>query len=173
MNTPKFENKTAYTVAGFKSIDHIVSEVFCVPVDKLSERTRIREVADARAVAMWWRRRNSTDSFSVIAKIYKLDHATVIHSVKKINQLIDVDREIKNKVELIEAMAAPMLTHKPIKLQNVRITNVELRRNLFEAYIEGVKLSGGLRFQDMARPKQYNILREFISFYKNKLSNTK
>jgi hypothetical protein len=66
-----------------------------------------------------------------------------------------------------------MLTHKPIKLQNVRITNAELRTNLFQAYIEGVKLAGNLGFQDMDRHKQYNILREFISFYKNKLSNTK
>jgi len=51
---------------------------------------RKRDVVTARMIAMAYIRRNKTYSLHKIAAIFGKDHATVLHSVRKYNDLIEI-----------------------------------------------------------------------------------
>lgn len=124
-----------YTAPGIKDINDVVSEVFGIERKDLFTRTRKRDIVDARAVAMWWMRKNKNISLHGISSRYSLDHATTIHNVRKIDSLIEVDREMKRKVGLVVEMAAPMAGNPREK--KVTLKERDLKRMLYRHYIRG------------------------------------
>ena len=126
-----------YTAPGVKDINDVVSEVFGIERRDLFTRTRKRDIVDARAVAMWWMRKNKNISLRSISSRYNLDHATTIHNVRKIDSLIEVDREMKRKVAMVVEIAAPMAGNPREK--TVTLKSRDLKRMLWREFIRGAK----------------------------------
>jgi len=84
------------------SIDYIqktVCEHFGVPVEKLKEKTRKRQVVQARQLSMFLAKNYTKNSLKVIGKHFGgRDHSTVIHSCQAIQNLLDTDSKFKESV---------------------------------------------------------------------------
>jgi len=85
-------------------IQQIVCDYFGLAVDSLQSKTRKREIVQARQVAMYFSKSLTNSSLSTIgSKIGKKDHATVLHACKTVNNLIETNKDFKNKMREIEA----------------------------------------------------------------------
>lgn len=92
--------KTEYTI---EYIAKVVCDYFKMPVDSLQEKTRKREIVQARQLAMFFSKNLTKFSLSTIgANIGNKDHATVLHACKTVNNLIETDKSFKQCVEEIE-----------------------------------------------------------------------
>ncbi|MFT4090606.1 MAG: chromosomal replication initiator protein DnaA [Asticcacaulis sp.] len=83
-------------------IQKLVSEHYNLKqADLLSER-RTRSVARPRQVAMWLCKQNTTRSYPDIGRRFGgRDHTTVLHAVKKIEELLQSDEQIARDVEAL------------------------------------------------------------------------
>ena len=83
-------------------IQKLVSQHFELkPLDLVSAR-RARAVARPRQIAMYLAKRLTTRSLPEIGRKFGgRDHSTVIHAVRKVEQLRDSDREIDNAVRVL------------------------------------------------------------------------
>ena len=83
------------TVAGF----------FGVGADRISGRSRRREILIPRQVAMYLSKQLTTRSLPEIGRKFGgRDHTTVIHAVRKIDELCQVDSGIEEDVDLLRRM---------------------------------------------------------------------
>lgn len=87
------------------TIDMIVKEVcshFSVTTGDIRSGKRIRSIMMPRQVAMYLSRKMTDSSLvSIGQKFGGKDHATVLHSIKKIDGELNVKKELKNAVEKI------------------------------------------------------------------------
>ncbi len=84
-------------------IQRIVCDYFGLEVEALLNKTRKREIVQARQIAMYFSKSMTNSSLSTIgSKIGNKDHATVLHACKTINNLIETDKEFKNQLREIE-----------------------------------------------------------------------
>jgi len=85
------------------SIDFIqkaVCDYFEVPVDKLKEKTRKRQIVQARQLSMYLSKNFTKHSLKAIGKHFGgRDHSTVIHSCQAIQNLMDTDTKFKESVD--------------------------------------------------------------------------
>lgn len=82
------------------SLDEIlssVSDVSKITKDDIKSPTRIREVADARAVYCYLARMDG-HSWVNIGRYINRDHATALHNNRKVNSLLKIDKDISNLV---------------------------------------------------------------------------
>lgn len=70
----------------------------CIRMERLQEKTRKREVVFARQCVMYFLNMFTDESWFTIAAHYGKDHATAMHAVDHINDLIDTDRKIAEKI---------------------------------------------------------------------------
>lgn len=92
------------SVANFKestSIDTIASRVCMVsgiPVEDLQLKTRKRDVIDARQLTMYFARKYNRGSLAFIGRsLGGKDHTTVIHAIKTVKNLYEINPEFRNK----------------------------------------------------------------------------
>lgn len=83
--------------------DEVVSDIWGVEANKLPQKTRKREIVEARQVCMWLRATNTKDSLSTIGSRYNRDHATVLHAKKTVYNLIETDKTFRERVELAKS----------------------------------------------------------------------
>ena len=82
-----------------KQIKSHVSEFFNVSEADLASKTRTKEIAHARQVAMYLSRELTTISLPKIGENFgNRDHTTVMHAYDKIKKLLDNDSETKNAI---------------------------------------------------------------------------
>src|SRR3989338_3237726 len=85
------------------SIDMVqktVAEFFRVPLAELRAKKRTRNIVLPRQIAMYLSRQLTAHSLPEIGTAFGgKDHTTVLHSCKKIEQSLIIDREIKNIVD--------------------------------------------------------------------------
>ena len=74
----------------------IVFDYFGIPLFYQSARIRKREIVLARQVSMYFIRENTKLSYAEIGENFRLDHATVIHSLRAVNNLNDTDKCFRN-----------------------------------------------------------------------------
>lgn len=80
-----------------------VCEYYKLSVDAISTRSRKLEVVQARQIAMYFSKILTKSSLSTIGlHIGKRDHATVLHACKKVEDLIETDKNFRKDVEMIE-----------------------------------------------------------------------
>lgn len=70
----------------------------CIQVERLQDKTRKREVVFARQCVMYFLNMFTAESWFKIADHYGKDHATAMHAVDHINDLIDSDKKIADKI---------------------------------------------------------------------------
>ncbi len=84
-------------------IQKTVCEYFEVPIDKLKEKTRKRNIVQARQLSMYLAKNYTKNSLKVIGKHFGgRDHSTVIHSCQMVKNLIDTDEGFKESVKELE-----------------------------------------------------------------------
>ena len=83
-----------------ESIQNLVASHFNLNIQELLSPRRSRSLARPRQIAMYLAKQHTTNSLPDIGrKFSNRDHTTVIHAVKKIDELIQKDNDIKQNVE--------------------------------------------------------------------------
>ncbi len=81
------------------SIMNATSKYFSISLEELTGASRVATIASARQIAMYLCRELTEMSLPKIgAKFGGRDHTTVLHSVRKINEKMGVDRDLFNQV---------------------------------------------------------------------------
>ncbi len=90
-------------VISVEKIRDLVCDYFALPMDTLMSKTRKREIATARQVAMYLSKQYTKSSLSAIGKIIgNRDHATVLHACGVVNDLMDTDKTFRLSVQELE-----------------------------------------------------------------------
>ena len=88
------------------SIDFIlqsVSDYFHIDENCILSQTRKREIVQVRQVAMYFAKQMTQMSLkSIGTRLGKKDHATVLHAVNTVNNLMETDRRFKMQMEELE-----------------------------------------------------------------------
>ena len=97
------DNKKSINV---ESIQNIVAVYFNLNIQEMLSPRRSRSLARPRQIAMYLAKKYTTNSLPDIGrKFSNRDHTTVIHAVKKIDELIKNDNEIKHSItEIIKRL---------------------------------------------------------------------
>jgi len=82
----------------FEAIQQIVCYGETLLPNQVKEKTRKREVVFCRQLIMYFMKQYTKDSLASIGGHFGKDHATVLHACKTINNLIDTDKIVKDKV---------------------------------------------------------------------------
>ncbi|MDX2063066.1 MAG: chromosomal replication initiator protein DnaA [Bacteroidia bacterium] len=94
--------KNASRELSIDSIQKIVSEYFRLPVEKLKEKTRKREIVQARQISMFFAKQYTKSSLKTIGLHFGgRDHSTVIHALHTVDDLMTTDKEFRRYVEEI------------------------------------------------------------------------
>jgi len=93
-------------VGNRKNVDDIISIVcdeFGLTSEEIKSRHRYRRLTDARSIAIFLIRKHTNYSLFDTAKIFGgRDHTTALHSLKRIQELMDTEPDLKNRILLIE-----------------------------------------------------------------------
>jgi chromosomal replication initiator protein len=85
-------------------VQKAVADYYKISVDNLRSRSNVRTVLVPRQVAMYLCKRLTKKSYPEIARQFGgKHHTTVIHSVEKINHLVDSDRELDTVIKRLIA----------------------------------------------------------------------
>ena len=97
------DNKKSINV---ESIQNIVAVYFNLNIQEMLSPRRSRSLARPRQIAMYLAKKYTTNSLPDIGrKFSNRDHTTVIHAVKKIDELVKNDNEIKHSItEIIKIL---------------------------------------------------------------------
>ena len=84
-------------------IQNVVSNYFNIPLNEMLSQRRSRPLARPRQIAMFLSKKMTARSLPEIGRRFaNRDHTTVIHAVKKIDELMKKDNEIKQSVAEIK-----------------------------------------------------------------------
>jgi chromosomal replication initiator protein len=100
--------KTSSKEITIDTIQKMVCDYFDVPFDKLLQKTRKREIVQARQITMYLAKAFTKNSLKTIGEHFGgRDHTTVIHSCQTVKDLMDTDNmfrenvmELQQKVQL-------------------------------------------------------------------------
>jgi chromosomal replication initiation ATPase DnaA len=79
----------------------VVCKLTHVDWSELKGKSRKREINDIRQTSMWILRKGTSLSFANIGAIFNRHHATVLHAVDSVNNMIQTDRMYRGHVEQI------------------------------------------------------------------------
>lgn len=89
------------------TIDEIqkkVAEHFAISVKEMQSSRRARTVARPRQIAMYLAKQLTSRSLPEIGRKFDRDHTTVMHAVRKVEELISKDTSIAENVEILRRM---------------------------------------------------------------------
>jgi chromosomal replication initiator protein len=99
---PQFTNEN-FGPLTFDGIKDAVCRHFDITIEELCSRSRKRPVAYIRQLAIYLANKyTDLSSVQIGRQIGGRNHATVIHSVNQIKNLIDVDEAVRNEVDVLE-----------------------------------------------------------------------
>lgn len=91
--------KTSSKEITIDAIQRMVCEFFDVPYEKLLQKTRKREIVQARQITMYLAKTFTKNSLKTIGEHFGgRDHTTVIHSCQTVKDLMDTDAMFKESV---------------------------------------------------------------------------
>ena len=98
----KFVKSTAREIS-IDYIQKVVCDYFNLPVEVINSKTRKREIVQARQLAMYFSKKHTKNSLATIG-LYcgNKDHATVLHAVRTINNLMETDKQFRTYVDDID-----------------------------------------------------------------------
>lgn len=86
----------------FGTIAEKVSSFYGIPTDTLYGKSRKREISDARQIAMYLAKKYTTMPLTAIGRTISRSHATVIYSVRNVEERLAVERQLQSEVQEIE-----------------------------------------------------------------------
>ena len=96
------QNLKTKAMTTYEQIKQIVCIGEGIPLDSmaLSSKSRKRELVFARQVIIFFMKELTKESLAKIGSYLGKDHATVIHSCRTINDLVETDKSIRMKIHL-------------------------------------------------------------------------
>ncbi|GAA4319946.1 chromosomal replication initiator protein DnaA [Compostibacter hankyongensis] len=95
--------KTSSKEITISSIQKMVCDYFSVPYDKVLQKTRKREIVQARQITMFLAKQFTKNSLKTIGEHFGgRDHTTVIHSCQTVKDLMDTDNAFKESVSELQ-----------------------------------------------------------------------
>ncbi|MGH2611784.1 MAG: helix-turn-helix domain-containing protein, partial [Rhabdochlamydiaceae bacterium] len=95
--------KTSSRELNIETIQKMVCEYMSIPYDKLLEKTRKREIVQARQITMYLAKMFTKNSLKTIGEHFGgRDHTTVIHSCQTVRDLMDTDTSFKDSVMALQ-----------------------------------------------------------------------
>jgi hypothetical protein len=86
-------------------IKKVVCEYFNIPVEYIDLKTRKREIVQARQIAMYFAKKITKFSLSMIAlQIGDKDHSTCLFAIKQVYNLIETDKLYAKQIKEIEKL---------------------------------------------------------------------
>lgn len=86
-----------------RRIQYVVCETYCVSMGQLTGIQRTADIVRARQVAMYLSRTLTSCSMPDIARRFGgRDHTTVMHAVRKIEQLYREDEKLRRRINFIK-----------------------------------------------------------------------
>ncbi|MEN8190016.1 MAG: chromosomal replication initiator protein DnaA [Thermodesulfobacteriota bacterium] len=83
-------------------ITEFVSKQFQISVKDMQSKSRKKIITFPRQVAMFLSRKHTSESLADIGKLFNRDHATVLHSIKVVNDLKRRDTSISAQIDLLD-----------------------------------------------------------------------
>jgi hypothetical protein len=96
-----FKPREGYTDS-FDKIIRVVGRYFDIIHYKLTQRTRKHEIVIARQIIYWFGRRYTGLSLQLMGNFFNQDHATVLHGISAVNNLIETDRVFASDIMQID-----------------------------------------------------------------------
>lgn len=91
--------KTSAREITIESIQKMVCDYYTVPYDRLLQKTRKREIVQARQITMYLAKAFTKNSLKTIGEHFGgRDHTTVIHSCQTVKDLMDTDTSFRDSV---------------------------------------------------------------------------
>jgi len=86
-----------------KIIIAAVERYFDISYAQMVQKTRIEAIRYPRQVLMYLLSKHTNINKSAIGRMFKMDHTSVIHTIRVIQDFIDTDNRAKNQIkEIIE-----------------------------------------------------------------------
>lgn len=86
-----------------EKIQNTVSVYFNIDLKDIHSKSRKQEIVKARQIAMFLCKKHTNYSFAHIGSLVgKRDHATVLHAVRTVQDLIDIDKSFRSTMSEIE-----------------------------------------------------------------------
>ena len=79
----------------------IVCKLTLIDWEQMKTKCRKRELNDVRQTAMWIIRKGTSMSFYDVGKVFNRHHATVLHAVRNVENMIETDNMYRAGVEQI------------------------------------------------------------------------
>jgi chromosomal replication initiation ATPase DnaA len=79
----------------------VICNLTLIDWDQMKGKCRKRELNDVRQIAMWIIRKGTSMSFYDVGKVFNRHHATVLHAVKSVENMIQTDNKYRADVEQI------------------------------------------------------------------------
>lgn len=144
--------------ASISLIKRYVADGFGVPVASLSDPSRLRKYARPRQVAMYFGRKMTVLSTAGIGRAFGgRDHTTVMHSVKKVAELMAQDPDFRRQVEDVRSGIEAALEDAELAEIDLRNLQGDDRR----AALRQVKRTPGGRAIGSYRQMLHDLNREF------------
>jgi hypothetical protein len=87
----------------YRAVEVIIADHFNIPLSILRSKTRKREVMEARHIVKFLGRKYFKSlSTADLGALFDHDHATVLNSIKVVNNLSETDKRIKTEIQELE-----------------------------------------------------------------------
>ena len=90
-----------YAIPGIAGIDAMCAQAWGIDREQLYTRTRERQVVEARQMAMYLRVTRERSSYAAAGQPYDRDHATAIHAVRTVRNLMSTDKAFRDKARRV------------------------------------------------------------------------
>lgn len=92
---------TAYMAPGYQTVEEIVASQWFTTVEEMHTKKRDRDVAEARQVVMWYAVNRMGYTYNRAGNIYDRKHVTAMYGIKTVNNLIETDRNFRERFETV------------------------------------------------------------------------
>tara|TARA_R110000803_G_scaffold33964_1_gene74288 strand:- start:263 stop:748 length:486 start_codon:yes stop_codon:yes gene_type:complete len=142
-----------------KIIKEIVENYFKIDI---ATKTRVRQYVEARAIYYKLLRDNTRMSLATIGKTMNRDHATALHSIRKIEDWLEYDRQLKQDYKTLNSRV-----QHAIKLNPDLFNDVESIEDFYE--VEYKKLEKKYDQLTKRNTKEYSDIVTKYNFLKSRL----
>jgi len=86
---------------GYQTVEEIVASQWFTTVEEMHTKKKNRDVVDARNIVMWYAHERRGYTFNTAGKIFGKNHATAIHARNTVNNLIETDRNFRERFNAV------------------------------------------------------------------------
>ena len=95
----------------FNNIEQIICDGEKVSSEALNCKNRHRELVQARQLIFYFTRRYTKESLQRIANRYHMDHATILHACKVIQNYLDTEQYFRDKIRDYECQIVELINN--------------------------------------------------------------